>query len=132
MDVTDVRQRLQERVVPLALGQYSLQVQAEHVSTQFHLWALQCHAGLGLGQEAFEAFVANEREDDGSECVEHGDVVDREVEELREVVETVAKVGLKSIAIDVFAHGWSMFDILIFYTIGRREKYGCEKGMTVP
>ena len=61
MDVTDVRQRLQERVVPLALGQHSLQVQAEHVSTQLHLWALQRHAGLGLGQEAFEAFVANEK-----------------------------------------------------------------------
>ena len=68
----------------------------------------------------------------GGECVEHGDVVDREVEELGEVVETVAKVGLESIAIDVFAHGGSMFDILIFYTIGRREKRGREKGMAVP
>jgi hypothetical protein len=51
----------------------------------------------------------------------------REVEELQEV----AKLVMKSITIDVFAHARSMLTIRIFYFIGRREPCGRGKGEAI-
>ena len=115
--VTDLREILKERIVPIALGENTFQVQAEHVALNVHVNGIQRYTAVfrlqkvmlgdiegeqlpvdGLGQSR------EEREDDGREGVQHGDVVRVEIEKFREILKTVAKIGVETMAIDMLGH----------------------------